>query len=89
MTRDDIIKMARELDMIDFRDDDSDPHVAQFIDFLVTLVGKAEASAREECAELQGRRPECRKCGAEHRRSGGNDRRAETTGRAGRRVEIK
>lgn len=32
----------------------SDPHVAQFIDFLVTLVGKAEAATREECAELRG-----------------------------------
>ena len=54
MTRDEIIKMARELDMIDFRDHDGDPHVAQFIDFLVTLVGKAEAATREECAALRG-----------------------------------
>ena len=52
MTRDDIIKMARELDMIDFRDDDSDAHVAQFIDFLVVLAGKAEAATREECAKV-------------------------------------
>ena len=52
MTRDEIIKMARELDMIDFRDDDSDPHVKQFVDFLVALVGKAEAAAREECAKV-------------------------------------
>ena len=33
MTRDEIVRMAREADTIDFRDNDSDPHVAQFIDF--------------------------------------------------------
>lgn len=44
MTRDEIIKTARELDMIDFRDHDGDEHVAQFVDFLVVLVGKAEAT---------------------------------------------
>ena len=54
MTRNEIIKTARELDMIDFRDDDSDAHVAQFVDFLVTLVGKAEAAEREGCAALRG-----------------------------------
>ena len=54
MTRDEIIKTARELDMIDFRDHDGDPHVAQFIDFLVALAGKAEAATRDECAALRG-----------------------------------
>ena len=52
MTRDEIIKIARKLDMIDFRDEDEDEHVAQFVDFLVTLVGKAEAAEREECAKI-------------------------------------
>ena len=51
MTRDEIIRMAREADMIDFRDDDSDPPVAQFIDFLSSVIGKAIAAEREECAK--------------------------------------
>lgn len=52
MTRDEIIRMAREADMIDFSDDDSDPHVAQFIDFLASVIGKAIAAEREECAKI-------------------------------------
>lgn len=47
MTRDEIIQLAREADMIDFRDDDNDPHVAQFIDFLVSVIDKAVAAERE------------------------------------------
>lgn len=52
MTRDEIISMARELDMIDFRDNDSDPHVAQFIDFLVAMDARSAAAEREECAKV-------------------------------------
>ena len=44
--------VAREADMIDFRDDDSDQHVAQFIDFLASVIGKAVAAEREACAKL-------------------------------------
>ena len=51
MTRDEIIQLAREADMIDFRDDDSDPHVAQFINFLESVIGKAIAAEREACAK--------------------------------------
>ena len=52
MTRDEIIKLAREADMIDFRDNDSDPHVAQFIDFLVAMGAKSAAAEREACIAL-------------------------------------
>ena len=52
MTRDEIIKLAREADMIDFRDNDSDPHVAQFIDFLVAMGAKSAAAEREACANV-------------------------------------
>ena len=52
MTRGEIIRIARGMDMIDFRDEDEDEHVAQFVDFLVALVGKAEAATREECAKV-------------------------------------
>ena len=52
MTRDEIVRMAREADTIDFRDNDSDPHVAQFIDFLASVIGKAVAAEREECARV-------------------------------------
>ena len=33
MTRDEVIAMAREADIIDFRDESDDPHVAQMVDF--------------------------------------------------------
>ena len=52
MTRDDIIKMAREADMIDFRDDDSDPHVKQFLDFLERFAALVAQAEREACAKL-------------------------------------
>lgn len=45
MTREDIITLARTADVIDFRDADSDPHVAQMVEFLqrfATLVAAAE-----------------------------------------------
>lgn len=51
MTRDEIIKLAREADMIDFRDEDSDLHVVQFVDFLASVIGKAVTAEREECAK--------------------------------------
>ena len=37
--------------MIDFRDNDSDPHVAQFIDFLVAMDARSAAAEREACAK--------------------------------------
>lgn len=47
MTRDEIIKLAREADMIDFRDEDSDLHVVQFVDFLASIINKAVAAERK------------------------------------------
>jgi hypothetical protein len=52
MTRDEIIQLAREADMIDFRDEDSDLHVVQFVDFLASVIGKAVAAEREACAKV-------------------------------------
>lgn len=55
MTREDIITLARAADLIDFRDADSDPHVAQMVEFLqrfATLVAdSAAAKEREACAQ--------------------------------------
>ena len=52
MTRDEIIQLAREADMIDFRDEDSDLHVVQFVDFLASVIGKAVAAERKACANV-------------------------------------
>lgn len=51
MTRDDILRMAREANIIDFRDDDSDPHVRQMVDMLAHVVAQAAAAEREACAQ--------------------------------------
>ncbi len=50
MTKDDIIRMAREADIIDFRDADDDPHTAQMVEFLerfAALVAVAEREANQ------------------------------------------
>lgn len=54
LTRDDIIKIAREADIIDFRDDDSDPHVKQMIDFFEVVIDRAVAAVRAMRAAPQG-----------------------------------
>lgn len=51
MTREDILRMAREANIIDFRDDDSDPHVRQMVDMLAHVVAQAAAAEREACAK--------------------------------------
>ena len=51
MTRDDIIKLAREANVIDFRDEDDDEHVKQMIDMLEHVVAQAAAAEREACAQ--------------------------------------
>lgn len=50
-TREQVIEMAREADIIDFRDEADDPHVKQMVDMLMHVVGKAAAAEREECAK--------------------------------------
>ncbi len=48
MTREEIIKLAREADLIDFRDADDDPHTTQMVEFLdrfATLVAAKEREA--------------------------------------------
>ena len=52
MTRDDIIKLAREANVIDFRDEDDDEHVKQMIDMLEHVVAQAAAAEREACAKV-------------------------------------
>lgn len=47
MTRDEIIRMAREADIIDFRDADDDPHTAQMVEFLERFAALVAAAERE------------------------------------------
>lgn len=51
MTREDVIRMAREADIIDFRDDPDDPHVSQMVEFLQRFAAMAAAAEREACAQ--------------------------------------
>lgn len=50
MNREDVIRMAREADFIDFRDASDDPHVAQMVEFLQRFAALAAAAEREACA---------------------------------------
>lgn len=50
-TREQVIEMAIDADIIDFRDEADDPHVKQMVDMLMHVVGKAAAAEREECAK--------------------------------------
>ena len=56
MTRSDIIRMAREADIIDFRDADDDPHTAQMVEFLERFAAIVAAAEREACARICGER---------------------------------
>ena len=47
MKREDIIRMAREADIIDFRDADDDPHTAQMVEFLERFAALVAAAERE------------------------------------------
>lgn len=51
MKRDDVIRMAREADIIDFRDEADDQHVAQMVDFLMRFAALVAAAEREACAQ--------------------------------------
>lgn len=48
MNRDDVIRMAREADIIDFRDASDDPHVAQMVDFLMRFAALVAAAERRK-----------------------------------------
>jgi hypothetical protein len=48
MTRDDIIRMAREADLIDFRDADDDPHTTQMVEFFERFAALIAAAEREK-----------------------------------------
>ena len=50
MSRDEIIRMAREADLIDFRDADDDPHTEQMVEFLERFAALVAAQEREACA---------------------------------------
>ena len=56
MNHDEIIEMAKEADIIDFRDELDDPHVAQMVEFLhrfaALVAEKAAAKEREACAQI-------------------------------------
>ncbi len=52
MIRDEIIKMAREADLIDFRDEDDDPHTKQMVEFLQRFATLVAAAEREACAKV-------------------------------------
>ncbi|MFW9596178.1 MAG: hypothetical protein ACMV1D_11880 [Macromonas sp.] len=54
MTKDDIITLARTADVIDFRDADSDPHVAQMVEFLQRFAALvATAERRKHQADIE------------------------------------
>lgn len=52
MTREDVIRMAREAEIIDFRDASDDPHVAQMVEFLERFAALVAAAEREACAQV-------------------------------------
>lgn len=51
MTREDVIRMAREAEIIDFRDEADDPHVAQMVDFLMRFAALVAAAERRKHQE--------------------------------------
>lgn len=52
MNRETIIKKMRDIDLIDFRDDDEDEHVAELVNKVASIVAMAVAKEREECAKV-------------------------------------
>lgn len=52
MSRETIIKKMREIDLIDFRDEDEDEHVAELVNKVASIVAVAVAKEREECAKV-------------------------------------
>ena len=56
MNRETIIKKMRDIDLIDFRDEDEDEHVAELVDKVESIVTMAVAKEREECAKWYAER---------------------------------
>lgn len=52
MNREDVIRMARESEIIDFRDASDDRHVAQMVEFLQRFAALVAAAEREACASI-------------------------------------
>lgn len=52
MNRETIIKKMREIDLIDFRDEDEDEHVAELVNKVESIVALAVAKEREDCAKV-------------------------------------
>lgn len=52
MNREDVIRMAREAEIIDFRDASDDQHVAQMIEFLQRFSDLVASAEREACAKV-------------------------------------
>lgn len=55
MNREEVIRMAREAEIIDFRDASDDPHVAQMVEFLERFAALVAAAEREACAQTAER----------------------------------
>lgn len=52
MTRDDIIRMAREVGILDFRDEDNSEYVKDVLDDLERFASLVAAAEREACAKV-------------------------------------
>ncbi len=68
MTRDEIIRMARECDIIDFRDESDDPHVKQMVDFLESFANLIERKILQNCKIKAPTRTMDQEFAAYHRR---------------------
>ena len=86
MNRETIIKKMRDIDLIDFRDEDEDEHVAELVNKVSSIVAMAVAAEREDCAKVcesrymgDMRMVLCPKCGNK-RCPHANDHRNDCTG---------
>ena len=52
MNRETIIKKMRDIDLIDFRDEDEDEHVAELVNKVASIVAISVAKERDECAKV-------------------------------------
>jgi len=52
MNRETIIKKMRDIDLIDFRDEDEDEHVAELVNKVASIVAMAVAKEREEFIDI-------------------------------------
>jgi spore cortex formation protein SpoVR/YcgB (stage V sporulation) len=59
-TREQVRKLAREADIIDWRDEDGDQHVEQMIDSLMVIWQAARAQALEDAAGVANQEDQAR-----------------------------